>query len=402
MTIDERQPETTPASDWDPIGPDNIADPVSVHRQMRGECPVAYSEQFGGFWSVFDYADIVRVARETDDFISAPQFMVPNLDVGGVPWVPLQADPPMHRQYRKIINPFFVASRLESFEPRLRQVTNELIDTFAARGHADLATELNIPLPATAICLLLGLPDTAWIKFHEWTIGIVAAGNRGDHQALADVFDDLFAFAREWMGQRRAEPSDDVMSAMLAAEVDGRPLTEQEIFGMFVLLASAGHETTSNALSSAMHYLATHPEDRRRLREEPELMPTAVEEFIRVFAPVQGQGRTTAKDVTIGDRTLPSNQPIMLMFASGSRDEKKFERPDECIIDRNDKSHVSFGIGIHRCMGEHLARLEMRVVLETLLQRIPDFEIDGPTEGAMWPAIGFHKLPVRFDPVELA
>lgn len=381
--------------DWDPISAESIADPVAEHRRMRHGCPVVHSEQFGGFWALFRHNDIVGAARDTGTFVSAPTFSWPKLDIG-VPWVPLQADPPHHQVYRKIITPFFRGSRLAEFEPILRQYTNKFIDAFIDRGEVDVAEELNIPVPATALCLLMGLPLDNWSNLNRWTVDLVAAGARGDMEALTAVYDEMFAFVDEWSARRRAEPTDDLMSAMLAGEIDGRPLNDGEIQGMFVLLLTAGHETTSNNLSSAMRHLASRPDQRERLRADPDLMPSAVDEFVRLGSPVQGLARTTTRDVEVDGTTIPAGSPVVLMFASGSRDESVFDDADECVLDRDTRKHLSFGSGIHRCIGEPLARIEMRVVLTEWLRRVESWDVAGEPEPAMWPAIGYHKLPITF------
>lgn len=383
------------AQDWDPLAPEHMTDPTKGLDEVRERCPVAFSEQFGGFWSVLRHADVVAVARDTERFSSAPQFSVPKLDTG-IPWVPQQADPPMHRHYRRIVNPYFFNSRLDSFKPVLADIANSLIDGFVERGEADLAREYNRQLPATALCLLLGVSTDHASMFDRWTRELVRCGAEYDMAGIMALYDEMIGFATEWMHQRRADPTDDVMSGMLAASIDGRPLTEDEIVGMFLTLVNAGHNTVTNTLGSAQLHLARFPELRQQLIDDPSLIPHAVEEFVRLFGAVQGLARTTNTDVEIGGRTIPAGSPVVLMFAAASRDGAVFDRPTECVLDRPSNPHVSFGAGIHKCVGEHLARIELIVGIRELLARIPHYEVSGDIAVAQWPTIGVYSLPVRF------
>lgn len=382
-------------SDWDPLSERSVRCPAEHDNEVRQKCPVAWSDQWDGFWGAFSHEAISQIARDTDSFISAPTQTWPPMNTGA-PWLPLQSDPPVHRQYRKPLVPFFRGERVASFEPRITELANELIDKFAGRGHADFAFDLNIPLPAMGICLLLGLPEKDWEYFYRWTTTIVESSATGDMEAIGTCFQEVVAFADNWIAERRNESRDDIVDAMLRSEVDGRPLTDNEIRGTFTLIFSAGHQTTADALTSAMIYLAEHPEDRRRLVEHPELLPAATVEFIRLAAPIRALARTAAKDTEVSGRLIKAGEPVTLMFGAGSRDETVFENPDAFDPERDNRRHLAFGTGIHRCIGEELAKLEVRVVLQELLKRIPDWELDGEGDRSSWPTNGYHKLPVRF------
>ncbi|MDQ1499371.1 MAG: hypothetical protein QOD57_1040 [Actinomycetota bacterium] len=383
--------------DWDPMTPENYVDPVGVNGTLRRDCPVAHSSQFGGFWALFKRADIVAATKQTDTFVSSPAITVPPFSVADAPWIPLQSDPPQHRQYRRIINPFFFASRLEGFEPELRRLTNDFIDEFIEQGEADLVAELTLRLPATAISLLLGLPLESWKMLHDWTVAIIGAGNRGDFETVGRTYGEMFAFADQLMEARRQKPGEDVMTALVTGEVEGRPLTQAEIRGAFALLIIAGHETTSNAISNALYLFATDHSTAERLRTGG-IDDTALEEIVRYCNPVQGMGRTTTRDVEVGGRCIPGGSLVALMFGSGSRDADEFAQPDEFVPERSPNPHLTFGSGQHRCLGEQLARMEIRIVLETVLERLHPIELAGDTKPALWPSIGYHGLPVRFAP----
>ena len=386
---------TTPASDWDPTNELSIRSPEENDNQMRRKCPVAYSDQWGGFWSLFKHEDVTRAVRDTDSFKSAPTQVWPPMNTGA-PWLPLQSDPPEHRQYRQPLVKFFRGERIHSFEPRITALTNELIDKFAARGSADIALELNIPLPAMGMCLLLGLPESNWEYFYRWTTTIVDASTTGDMAAIGGCFTEITDFADRWIASRRASDEDDVVGAMLKATIDGRPWTDNEIRGTFILLFSAGHQTTADALTYAIRHLALHPGDRRRLVANPDLIPAAAVEFVRLAAPIRALARTTKCPVDFGGRTIPADSPVTMMWGAASRDEAVFDDPDEFRPDRDNRQMIAFGSGIHRCLGEELAKLEIGIVLRELLRRIPDFEVAGDGVRSSWPTSGYHSLHLKF------
>lgn len=383
--------------DWDPLGEHSLTAPEECDGRMRRECPVAYSDRWGGFWSLFTHEDVAHAVRDTTTYVSTPTQSWPPMDTGA-PWLPLQSDPPLHRQYRTPLIPFFRGERVASFEPRIAELTNELIDAFADRGSADVAAELTIPLPAMGMCLLLGLPEENWRHFYRWTTTIVDAGTNGDLLAIGAAFAEITEFADRWIAARRAEERDDVVHAMLGSRVDGRPWTDAEMRGTFTLLFAAGHQTTADALAYAIRHLATHPDDRRRLRDDPGLLPQATVEFVRLSSPIRSLARTTTRDVELRGRTIPAGSPVTLMWGAASRDEAVFDEPDEFRPERDNRRHLSFGSGVHRCLGEELAKLEIRVVLRELLRRIPDFALDGDGVRSSWPTNGWHSLRLTFQP----
>ncbi|MFI7194014.1 cytochrome P450 [Nocardia nova] len=386
-------------SDWDPLSPENVSNPRDEAKRMRSGCPVAFTEQFGGTWALFKHRDIERAAREPETFSSAPQFVIPDMTGGVFPWLPVQSDPPMHDAYRGLIAPFFRGARLAAFEPLLQRITNERIDEFISDGTVDVASQLNIPVSASGLALLMGLPESDWEMFKRWHYGMVEANAGQDQEALGRTFMEMLSFVHEWMTKRQADPTDDLMSALVTGEVDGRPLTNEEILGTFILLSVGGFETTADTLSSTMQYLSTRPDVCDQLRENPQLLTKAVGEFCRVFAPVQATARVATRDVEIGGKTIKEGDRICMMWASGSRDEEVFPDADECQIDRPTHKLTSFGLGAHRCLGEPLARIEIRAVLSTWLQRIETFDVAGEPEPGLWPTVGWHTMPMKFTPM---
>jgi cytochrome P450 len=383
----------TKTSDWQP-SKDGTGGWFGVHARMRQECPVAYSDDFGGFWSVFKYDDIVAVARDTDTFISTPAVLVPPIDVG-VPFLPLQSDPPAHRDYRMLLTPLFRGSRLRQFEATLADLTNARIDTFADRASADVSAELCVPVPAGALCLLMGLPPEAWTDLRHWSLGIVHASASGDRDAVMKIFREMFEFVDEWVERRRARPADDLISVLLAARVGGEPLSTSELRGIFLIMLTAGHMTSTTSMNNALAYLARNESAQAQLRAHPDQIGDAVDELLRFAPPVQGLARTASRRTELGGRTIEAGERVVLVFGSGSRDEDVFEQTDECIFDRGTRDHLTFGTGIHRCLGEHLARLELRIVLTEFLRRFSHFELAGTPELDTWPGMGYLSLPLR-------
>lgn len=385
-------------NDWDPSIREHGRMVVDQDNAMRHTCPVAHSEEWGGFWALFKHEDILRAVRDTETFISAPTQTWPPRH-SKVRWTPLQSDPPEHRQYRQPLLPFFRRERVQGFEPELRSLASTLIDgvidEFQHQGRSDIASRLCIPLPAMGMCLLLSLPTDNWHNFFRWTTTIresAVAGNLGPIEA---TFAEVSEFALAWIRERRESHKEDVVEAMLHAEIDGRPWTDDEILGTFTLLFSAGHSTTADALSYSIRFLAEHPEVRRRLAANPELVPKAVVEFVRLAAPIRALARTTTKDIELRGRVIPGGEPVVMMWGSGSRDEDVFENPDDFLLERDNRRHLSFGFGIHRCLGEELAKLEMTVVLQEILRKIPDFDLDGELSNNAWPANGYDTLYIR-------
>jgi cytochrome P450 len=388
--------QTAPIADWDPLSEESLFNTPQHDNDMRRTCPVAYSDRWGGFWTVFRHEDICRVARDPETFISSPTQVVPPISSPERPWLPLQSDPPMHRKYRAPLIPFFRGDRIWSFEPRMTEMANELIDGFIGQGEADFAQQLGIPLPAMGMCLLLGLPEAEWRYFHDWTDRLIKSAFAGDMDGVNATLDDVAAFAEGWIAERRKTRKEDVIDAMLHTEIDGRPMTETEIIGTFTLLFSAGHQTTADGITSSLKYLGKHPEIRAQLVADPSLLPAASVELIRLAAPIRALARTASKPVEIRGRGIGAGERVVLIFGAGSRDESVFDKPDEFDVHRDNRKHLAFGNGVHRCIGEELAKLEVRICLQEVLRRIPDYKLVGEGQQTLWPTNGYASLPVTF------
>lgn len=269
--------------------------------------------------------------------------------------------------------------RMAQLEDRVREIVDGLIDGFVAKGEADLAAELAEPVPPVVMALLMGLPDTDWPKFRDQTSRIVGYAAAEDPAASAAASQEFVGYLAMTLADRRANPRDDMVSDIATLEIDGTPLSDADAISMAFLLLGAGHETTVGAIGGLLYYLARNPELQQRLIDDPSLIPSAAEEAVRLVAPLPGMGRTLLSETTVGDTALPEGARVMLMYGSANRDPAAFEDPEEFKLGRDANRHVGFGQGIHRCVGAPLARLELKVVLEQVLRRIPPSPSPGPT-----------------------
>lgn len=389
MTGSEQWPE----SDWNPGDPSVAQDYMGAFAKLRASCPVPWSDVWGGFWSLTTHRDIEYACRHPEIFRNSPQMAVPNLDLG-FKWLPLQSDPPLHASYRAALQPFLHRGRMRELEPRLRELARALLEPLAAEGSVDAAVQFTYPYAAEALCAAFNLPEEHWHRFRLWTNQIVQAFNTADIMLLQEVVADILDFVRTEMEARRQAPGDDLMSALLAHRVEGRRLTEAEIHGYFVLLVSAGQNTSSDSLGHAIHHLALHPEHRARLRAEPELVTNAVEEIIRYYPPLLALARNAAEDVEVCGRTIRQGDQIAMVWASAARDEEQHADADEFILDRPPTRGVSFGLGPHYCVGADLGRLQIKVAIEEVLDAWPEFALSGEPVKTVWPTNGYRSLPM--------
>jgi cytochrome P450 len=313
-------------------------------------------------------------------------------------------DPPAHDELRTLVNRAFTPRRIAQLEPRVRQIARELIDGFAERGRCDLFAEFSAPLPTTVIAELLGVPAAEREMFKQASTAVVAAagpGGGGGMEAAggAAANRQLAEYLAHQLEEKRRRPGDDLLSALLEAEVDGRKLTLLEQLGFAILLLIAGNETTTNLVSNATLLLDRHPEQRARLLRDPALIPTAVEEFLRYDSPVQGLERDLAADAVVQGQKIPAGSKVFLLLAAANRDPRRIPDPQRFDVARQPNRHLAFGFGTHFCLGASLARLETRVAWEELLARIPDFRVSGPVERLHSGVIrGLLSVPLEFTP----
>lgn len=386
------QAPSTP--DWDPLSTHAIQDPIAVHRELRTTCPVAWSEQFGGFWTLTKYADIDAAARAPSVFSSRFGATVPKIPVT-LRKLPLEADPPEHGDIRGALQPYFARSRLARMENGIRALFGGLLDDHLASSDDDFASGVALAYPVRVLCSFLGLPEQDWNDIISWSNSITRRSTL-DPVVVQESVDSLMGYIRGLIKDRRHTPrstSDDVMSGLLATTIDDRPVSDDEATGAFFLLLGAGHETVTSALGNAVHYLAQHPDEQALLRSEPSRIPNAVEELLRYETPAQLLARVATSDTDVGDRTIRAGDRVALLWTSANHDAEKFPDPDHCVLDRSPNPHLAFGSGIHRCLGRDLARIELRVALEELLERTKNFSLaDAKVTRSIWPVMGVTSL----------
>jgi cytochrome P450 len=387
--------------DFDHTDREFMQNPYEMFGTLRERHPVARSTKFDGFWVLSRYDDLIAAARDPQTFSSAAGVTIP--DFGSpVPMVPIEADPPMHQAFRKLLQREFTRSRMAAFEEAIATLADELIDKFAGSGAADLAPELCSPLPSIVIAQLLGFPAEDWNLFRGYTEQLLETAKSGDLEANIGAALEFCTYLANALDDRRREPRDDMLTRVVEARIGDRLITEDEALGLTLLTVVAGHETTVGGISSLLLHVARTPGLKDRLIAEPELIPKAVEEALRVEAPIQGIARTLTKDVNLHGRQMREGDKVWLLWAAGNRDPAQFPEPESFDIDRKSNRHLGFGDGIHRCVGAPLAQLEMRIVLEKILQRIPGYRVDDPA-GVVFSG-GQNRmvssLPVVWDPAK--
>jgi cytochrome P450 len=404
------QPQRPPVEDWatdyDIFDPAYCTDPGPIWADLRERCPIAHTERWGGSWLPTRYDDVAEMARlvpalSSQEFIVVPPVPLVDPDTGEVlrarPYAPpISSDPPFHTAARRLLLQAFSPQAVARHEPYTRELAHRLIDGFVGRGRCDGAVEFAQQIPPKVIAHLMGLDENRGEDFIEWVRGVLELGATDPELRVATGL-KMFAFWNEEIAKRRAQPTDDFISWLLNEDLDGEPVDDNHAMSTCNLLLVAGIDTTWSSVGSALWHLATHPADRQRLVDEPELLPTAVEELLRVYAPVT-MGRLAIEDVTVNGVTIPTGSRVLLNFPAANRDPEHFPEPDTVVIDRAHNRHVAFGIGIHRCAGSNLARMEMQVALAAFLERIPEFHLDDrdPVTWCGGQVRGPRTLPLTF------
>jgi cytochrome P450 len=389
---------TLPVASFDPLSPEALRDPHAAQRELRARCPVARSERWGGFWVLSRYDDIVAVTRDHATFVNSVQNVVPAVTTTGRR-PPLHFDPPEHTLWRKAMSAPFKARAVSELEPAARALTVRMLQPLLARGACELVSELAGTLPVQVLCAVLHAGDAATPEqLEQLSAEFLRAFQSRDATGLEAASRRLYAIALAILEQRRREPLDpehDVASALLALRIDGAPPSDDLLQGAVRQLLVAGHVAVTMMMGSSARHLAEHPELQAELRAHPALIGDALEELLRLYTPNQGFCRTSVRPVELHGRAIAAREPVVVSYPSANRDERAFEAPDEFRMHRARK-HVAFGNGVHKCPGEQLARLELRVFLEELLARTAHFELDGEVVLAPWPEYGPRRLPLRF------
>ncbi|HJT77565.1 MAG TPA: cytochrome P450, partial [Gemmataceae bacterium] len=375
-------------------------DPYSIYDRLRAASPVFHVPPPFDAWLIFDYDGVKRALADHDTFSSA------------VPaprnWF-IFFDPPRHTKLRNLITRAFTPRSVANLEPRIRELARRLLDRVIERGEMDLAADFAVPLPMKVIAGMIGIPDEDWLRFTRWSDAILrlshgrtggAEAERGAREFTAATA-EMSAYLTDMIAQRRARPQDDLLTRLVAAEVDGERLTHDEILGFFQLLVVGGQETTTNLIDNAVLCFLEHPDQLARLRAAPDLLPSAIEEVLRYRSPLQWMMRTPRHDVELHGQVIPAGRLVLPMLGSANRDPRHFPDAGRFDITRDPNPHLAFGHGAHSCLGAPLARLEARIALGDFLERVKDFELASREPWEPRQALHVHgptRLPLRFTP----
>ena len=403
----EQLPSQCPIVDFDHNSPDHSLDPPASYEALRSESPVAWTEAHGGFWVLSDYAAVFEAARNDRVFSSARSehggeglaTVIPKAPVRL--HIPVELDPPEHRSYRKILNPVTSPAAVEKLRPKIVKWTTWFIDQVIEDGACDFASVIGVPAVVTLDWLGLDVDD--W-RHYSRALHSVLADRPGSPAHTHAVEVDI-----PWMEEqiveairaRRVEPRDDLISHLLAQQVDGRPIDDDEAYSLVELLISGGVGTTASLVSQTLVHLHRHPEQREQLQAEPELLERAVEEFLRVFSPTQALARTVTEDIEFRGCPIKAGDRVLLAWSSANRDPAQFENPDEVDLRRWPNRHTAFGMGVHRCAGAHVGRAIARELIGQVIERMPDYVIDMdrvqayPHQGVN---AGYMRIPATFTP----
>ncbi len=388
------------ATDFDHADPVWAANPFPIWDELRGTCPVAHSDRYGGVWLPTTHEDIAAIAYDTDNFTSqsiivtegrpmmpAPQGIAP----------PISSDPPFHHEARRLLLPAFSPKAVAPLESFTRAYCEKLLDEVEGQELVDGALDYAQHIPVRVIAEMLGFPPEDADVFRSFVHNALETVDLPIEQRIEN-FMPLGAYLEAQVQDHLANPRDDLTSFLLGAEMDGEPLNPQHVGGTIALLLIAGIDTTWSAIGASLWHLARTPSDRERMVNEPELMPFAIEELLRAYAPVT-MARLVKEDFEFNGCPMKKNDWVLLPFPAANRDPEFFEQADEVVIDRVENRHAAFGLGIHRCAGSNLARMELRVALEVWLERFPNFTLadDDPTS-VVWSGgqvRGPRQLPLR-------
>ena len=394
----ERPPVQDWATDFDHNHPDWSRDPYAVWSDLRERCPVAHTDRYRGVYMPVRTEDIREIAYDPEHFSSRRITILEGKPPISAPLPPVTSDPPVHRAQRMMLLPAFNPEAIDRMRPITRALCNDLIDRFIDKGTCDAAADYARLVPMRVIARMLGISENDHDRFQVWVRDFVEDGIFDPEVFKRSVFEVDAFFAAE-IEARKSAPRDDLISYLMGQKIDGKPLTLAHMQGTLRLLLLAGIDTTWSAIGLSLLHLAKTPSDRKRLVEDPSLLPTAIEEFLRVYAPVS-VGRLVVKEKEVGGCPFKAGQMVLLPYPAANRDPEKFEDPDKVVIDRQENRHSTFGLGIHRCVGSNLARMELTVAIEEWLKRVPEFELTEKDDSKLaWsPGLvrGPRRLPVVF------
>ena len=372
--------------------------PYPLYDQLRGSSPLLRVPPPFNAWMIFDYDGVKRVLNDYETFSSrvpAPKWFV-------------FFDPPAHAKLRTLISRAFTPRMVANLEPRIRELSRELLDQTSERGEMDLAADFSVPLAMQVIAGMIGIPLADWSRYTKWSDAILrlsyarSGGKEAEHATrdFTAVTLEMNAYLADLIQERRITSQDDLLTPLIEAEVDGERLSQKEILGFFQLLVVGGQETTTNLINNAVLCLLEHPDQLARLRAAPELLTTAIEEVLRYRSPLQWMMRTPRRDVEVHGQVIPAGTLVLPMIGSANRDPRQFPEAGRFDIGRDPNPHIAFGHGVHFCLGAALARLESKIALSDLLARLKNFELAGDQPWEPRKALNVHgptSLPIRFE-----
>jgi cytochrome P450 len=375
-----------PVTDWfndfDHTDPKWTENPFPIWDELRSKCPVVHTDRFLGVYLPTTYEAVKEISYNTEAF-SSRRIIVRNARPENIqPTPPINIDPPHHKPAKQLLLPPFTPDAMKKLEPRVRAICNELIDEFIKEKSIDAAARYSKHIPVRAIAHMLGIPEKDGDLFIKWIHQILELGITNE-EILMQAAQEMAQYFLPYIEERRKNPGDDLISDLTRAKgPDGQPLSDMHVTGSVRLLLIAGIDTTWSAIGASLWHLAKTPADRKRLVADPSIMPFAIEDFLRAYSPVT-MAREVMKEATVSGCPMKPGNMVLLSFPAANRDPAMFEDADKVIIDRKQNRHAAFGLGIHRCVGSNLARMEMTVALEEWLKRIPEFSLD-PAGTVTW------------------
>jgi cytochrome P450 len=379
--------------------------PYPVFDRMRSDSPVYHVPTFD-LWMIFDFEGVKRALVDHDAFSSDLSYVPGHGNPGE--WF-IFFDPPRHTKLRALISKAFTPRVVANLEPRIRELSRQLLDHTIEQGEMDVAADFSVPLPMLVIAEMLGVPAADWPRYKRWSDSILKIANTfsRDEEAAATINEyravtaEMRNFLPDLIEQLRAAHKDDLLTRLVEAEVDGQRLTQAEVLGFVQLLLVGGQETTANLINNALLCLIENPDQLGRLRAAPDLLPSTIEEVLRYRSPVQWMPRATRRDVEMHGQVISARKLVLPMIGSANRDPQQFKDAGSFDITRVPNPHIAFGLGIHSCLGAPLARLEARIALADFLERVKGFELASDQPWEPRKALGVHgpsRLPIRFTP----
>jgi hypothetical protein len=375
-----------PVTDWvhdfDHTDPTWTEDPFPIWEELRAASPIVHTDRYLGVYMPTTYDAVKQISYDTEHFSSRRIIVRNERPETLVPAPPITSDPPYHKPAKQLLLPPFTPDAMKKLEPRARAICNELIDTFINDKSVDAAAAYSKHIPVRVIAHMLGIPQTDGHLFVRWIHEILELGIH-DQQILMKAAMEMREYFGSHIEARKHKPTDDLITKLMQArDKEGNPLSDEHVLGSLRLLLIAGIDTTWSGIGSSLWHLAKTPADRKRLVAEPDLIPNAVEEFLRAYSPVT-MAREVVKETTVSGCPIKTGNMVLLSFPAANRDPAMFPDADKVIIDRKENRHAAFGLGIHRCVGSNLARMEMQVAIEEWLKRIPEFSLD-PKRRVTW------------------